>query len=158
KQLFFNTGIPACIWFLSKHKEIKGTQDVLFIDATEIGFMEDRTHKAFSKDDLVYITDTYHSWKKSHQLTIPSEFNTKEYEEYQDIAGFCKSANIEELIKHNFVLTPGRYVGLKAVEDDGIPLETKINALTKTLGEQMIKEKELDEEIRNQLAKIGFEF
>ena len=145
KQLFFNTGIPACIWILSKEKELNKKIDVLFIDATEIGFMQDRVHRAFAKTDLEHISSTYHNWKKSP-------------ENYQDTPGFCKSASLEELTKHNFVLTPGRYVGLKATLDDGIPLSTKINALTKTLGEQMQKEKELDEEIRTQLAKIGFEF
>jgi type I restriction enzyme M protein len=158
KQLFFNTGIPACIWFLSKNKEVKKNQNVLFIDATEVGYMQDRVHRAFSKSDLSYITDTYHSWKKSQDLQILNPLTNKELSQYQDMAGFCKSANIEEITKHNFVLTPGRYVGLKTVEDDGIPLADKINALTKTLGEQMTKEKELDDEIRKQLAIIGFEF
>ena len=145
KQLFFNTGIPACIWFLSKEKELKKNTDVLFIDASEIGYMEDRVHRAFSKEDLEKISSVYHSWKGDG--VFPA---------YQDQPGFCKSATIEEIQKHNFVLTPGRYVGLKAQEDDGIPLEDKINSLTKTLAEQMAKEKELDEEIKIQLGKIGF--
>jgi type I restriction enzyme M protein len=145
KQLFFNTGIPACIWFLSKAKEQAAKTDILFIDATDIGYMQDRVHRAFSKEDLTKLSSIYHNWKKSP-------------EQYQDIPSLCKSATLEEIQKHNYVLTPGRYVGLKAVEDDGIPLETKINALTKTLSEQFQKESELNEEIKVQLAKIGFEF
>ena len=157
KQLFFNTGIPACIWFLSKEKELKDNQNILFIDATEIGFMEDRVHRAFSKEDIELVASTYHNWKKSQNLNVVESL-AGEIGTYQDELGFCKSASIEEITKHNFVLTPGRYVGLKTVLDDGIPLSTKINALTKTLGEQMQKEKELDEEIKKQLAIIGFEF
>jgi type I restriction enzyme M protein len=142
KQLFFNTGIPACIWFLSKEKGLKKNTEVLFIDASDFGYMQDRVHRAFSKDDLLGISNLYHNWKKAKN--------------YENIPGLCKAATIQEIQTHNFVLTPGRYVGLKAVKDDGIPLEDKINELTKTLANQMRKEKELDEEIKTQLQKIGF--
>ena len=147
KQLFYNTGIPACIWFISRKRagngDRKRTGEILFIDASEVGFMADRTHREFTEEDIAKITDTYHEWRKRDG-------------KYEDIKGFCKSANIEEITKHNFVLTPGRYVGIKDEEDDGIPFEEKIAGLTKKLDEQMKKEKKLDEEIKKQLKNVGF--
>jgi len=147
KQLFYNTGIPACIWFISRKRASNGdrkrTGEILFIDASKVGFMADRTHREFTEEDIAKITDTYHEWRKRDG-------------KYEDIKGFCKSANIEEITKHNFVLTPGRYVGIKDEEDDGIPFEEKIASLTKTLAEQMKEEKKLDEEIKRQLKNIGF--
>lgn len=146
KQLFYNTGIPACIWFLSRKRTGNGDRkrsgEILFIDASEVGSMEDRTHRAFSDEDMAKIAGTYHEWRK---------YNGK----YEDIKGFCKSANVEEITKNNFVLTPGRYVGIKDEEDDGIPFEEKIEGLTKILSEQMTKEKILDEEIKKQLKSVG---
>jgi len=148
KQLFYNTGIPACIWFISRKRtgngDRKRTGEILFIDASEIGFMADRTHREFTDEDIAKIAGTYHEWR-THDG------------KYKDIKGFCKSANIEEIAKHNFVLTPGRYVGIKDEEDDGIPFEEKIASLTKTLARQMKEEKKLDEEIKNQLKNIGFD-
>lgn len=140
KQLFYNTGIPACLWFISKVSP--KPKETLFIDASELGFMLDRTHRDFSDDDLKQISDTYHAWKTDS-------------ESYEDVKGFCKSAELEEMEKHGFVLTPGRYVGIPDEEDDGIPFEEKIGALAKELSLQMKKEAELNEEIKKQLAKIG---
>ena len=148
KQLFYNTGIPATLWFISKKKmgngDRKRTGEVLFIDASEMGYMEDRTHRAFTDEDLKKITDTYKEWRKR---------NSK----YKDIKGFCKSADIEEIKKHKYVLTVGRYVGVPDEEDDGIPFEDKMDDLTKTLKEQMKKEQELNKEIEKQLKKVGFD-
>jgi type I restriction enzyme M protein len=147
KQLFYNTGIPACIWFISRKRagngDRKRTGEILFIDASEIGFMADRTHREFTDEDIAKIAGTYHEWRKHDG-------------KYKDIKGFCKSANIEEITKNNFVLTPGRYVGIKDEEDDGIPFEEKIASLTKTLAQQMKEEKKLDEEIKKQLKNVGF--
>ncbi len=147
KQLFYNTGIPACIWFISRKRagngDRKRTGEILFIDASEFGFMADRTHREFTEEDVAKISDTYHEWRKRDG-------------KYEDIKGFCKSANIEEITDHNFVLTPGQYVGAKDEEDDGIPFEEKIAGLTKTLAEQITEEKKLDEEIKKQLKNIGF--
>ena len=140
KQLFYNTGIPACIWFLRREKA-NHSREVLFIDASEMGYMKDRVHRDFTDEDIDLITNTYHNWRKS--------------ENYHNIKGFCKSATIEEIEKHNHVLTPGRYVGIEAVEDDGISFETKMAALTTTLKQQIDKEVELNNEIATQLAKIG---
>lgn len=147
KQLFYNTGIPACIWFISRKRtgngDRKRTGEVLFIDASDIGFMADRTHREFSEEDIAKVAGTYHEWRKRDG-------------NYEDIKGFCKSANTEDLEKHNFVLTPGRYTGSKDKEDDGIPFEVKIEELTGKLAEQMAKEEELNNEIKKQLGNIGF--
>lgn len=116
KQLFYNTGIPACIWFISRKRagngDRKRTGEILFIDASEIGFMADRTHREFTEKDIAKVSETYHEWRKQNG-------------KYEDIKGFCKSANLEEIAKHNFVLTPGRYIELKDEEDDGIPFNQK---------------------------------
>lgn len=142
KQLFYNTGIPACIWFLRREKS-NHSKEVLFIDASEMGYMKDRTHKDLSEEDVALIADTYHNWRKS--------------ENYSNIKGFCKAATIEDIRKHNHVLTPGRYVGIEDEDDDGIPFETKMAALTTTFKEQMAQEEALNEEIKQQLANIGFD-
>jgi type I restriction enzyme M protein len=140
KQLFYNTGIPACIWFLRREKA-NHSREVLFIDASEMGYMKDRVHRDLDDEDIDLITNTYHNWRKG--------------ENYHNIKGFCKSATIEEIEKHNHILTPGRYVGIEAVEDDGVSFETKMSALTSTLKLQIDKEVELNNEIAKQLAKIG---
>lgn len=146
KQLFYNTGIPACIWFISRKRtgngDRKRTGEILFIDASEVGYMEDKTHKSFSEDDIAKIANTYHEWRKADG-------------KYEDIKGFCKSAVMDDVVKHNFVLTPGRYVGIEDEVDDGIPFADKIAGLTKTLSAQMAEEKKLGDEIREQLKNIG---
>lgn len=147
KQLFYNTGIPACLWFISRKRHGNGdrkrTGEVLFIDASELGFMEDRTHKVFEDKDVDKIANAYHEWRQPES-------------KYADQKGFCKSAKSEEIQKHMFVLTPGRYVGIADEEHDGIPFEEKMERLTTKLAEQMKEEKLLDEEIKQQLSKIGF--
>lgn len=145
KQLFYNTGIPACIWFLSRKRvgntDRKKTDEVLFIDASDIGYMADRTHKEFSDDDIAMIAQTYHNWRTDG--------------EYEDKKGFSKSATIADIQKHNYVLTPGRYVGITDAIDDGIPFEEKMAKLTEELKGQMEEEMRLNEEIKKQLAKVG---
>lgn len=147
KQLFYNTGIPACIWFISRKRtgngDRKRTGEILFIDASEIGHMADKTHREFSEDDMAKVAGTYHEWRKRDG-------------KYEDIKGFCKSAGVEEIVKHNFILTPGRYVGIQDEVDDGIPFAEKIAGLTTKLAEQMAEEKQLDEEIKKQLKNVGF--
>ena len=141
KQLFYNTGIPACIWFLRRERKVRN-KEILFIDASDMGFMADRTHREFTDQDIMKITDTYHNWRKS--------------DGYEDEKGFCKSADMAEVEKHGFVLTPGRYVGIPELEDDGIPFEDKMADLTKKLSEQMSQEEVLNAEIKKQLKNIGF--
>ncbi len=143
KQLFYNTQIPACLWFLRRQKETRQGQ-TLFIDASELGYMADRTSRNFADEDVQKIADTYHHWRK-----VP--------ERYEDTKGFCKSAGLEDIRKHKFVLTPGRYVGIPDEEDDGVPFEEKIAALTRELREQMEEEERLNAQIREQLRKIGVE-
>lgn len=146
KQLFYNTGIPACIWFLSRKRvgnaDRKLNEEVLFIDASETGYMADRTHRTFSDEDIAMLAETYHNWRKDNG-------------KYEDKKGFCKSAKITEIQKHNYVLTPGRYVGITDAIDDGIPFEEKMAKLTSELKEQMTEEGRLNEEIKKQLAKVG---
>ena len=142
KQLFYNTGIPATIWILRRGKT-KRVNETLFIDASEMGFLKDRVHREFTPEDIKKIEDTYHNWRNSTN--------------YEDIKGFCKSADLEDMEKHGFVLTPGRYGGITHQEDDGISYEEKIEELQNTLAAQIAKESELNHKIREQLKKVGIE-
>lgn len=149
KQLFFNTGIPACLWFVSRKKSGNGDRkregEILFIDASDIGYMTDRTHREFSDDDIQKIAHVYHEWRSKNN-------------NYKDVKGFCKSADLKDIQKHDFILTPGRYVGIKDEKDDGVSFDKKIKSLTDELRKQMDEEKELDTEIKKQLRSIGFNF
>jgi type I restriction enzyme M protein len=148
KQLFYNTGIPACLWFISRKRvgngDRKRSGEILFIDAGEIGYMRDRTHREFSDEDIKHIAGTYHNWRSKGK-------------KYEDVKGFCKSTTLAEIQKHNFVLTPGRYVGIKDEIDDGIPFEEKMAGLLKEFSSQMQEETKMNKEIKAQLGKIGFE-
>jgi type I restriction enzyme M protein len=147
-QLFYNTGIAACLWFISRYKngnknrERKG--EVLFIDASELGYMVNRRNRAFNSDDISKIASTYHEWKK-----IGGNYN--------DVKGFCKSATIDNIRKYNFVLTPGPYVGIPDEKDNGVQFEKKIQALSTELKEQMQEAERLNKEIKEQLTKVGFD-
>ena len=156
-QLFYNTGIPACLWFLSRHKngnkKRNRTGEVLFIDASEMGYMLNRRNRTFADEDIAKIAGTYQQWQAPPLTSPPMGENERGY---QDIKGFCKSATLTDIEKHNFVLTPGRYVGIPDEEDDGVPFEEKMSELTQELGEQMREGQQLDEEIKRQLAKVGF--
>lgn len=152
-QLFYTTQIPVCLWFLSKTKTANpelGTRDrrgeTLFIDARKLGVLTDRVHRELTGEEIERITNTYHAWR-----------GEAVGEPYADIPGFCKSATVEEMRKNNYVLTPGRYVGIEEEEDDGIPFEEKMEQLTATLSEQMKTSNELDERIRGNLKELGYE-
>lgn len=151
-QLFTNTQIPACIWFLTKDKangmvrsERKRDRrgELLFIDARNIGYMRDRVLRDFSTEDIAKITDVFHAWQRG--------------DGYEDVAGFCKSASLEEIAKHDFVLTPGRYVGFVDEEDDGEPFADKMARLTGTLKEQFAESDRLEAEIKRNLVGLGYE-
>ncbi len=146
-QLFYNTGIPACLWFLSRYKNGNKNRnrkgEVLFIDASELGYMVNRRNRAFDDADIQKIAGTYHEWKRDGG-------------NYQDIKGFCKSATLAEIEKHNFVLTPGRYVGIPDEVESEVSFEETMGALTADLAAQMKEAAELDAEIKIQLAKVGF--
>jgi type I restriction enzyme M protein len=148
KQLFYNTGIPACVWFISRNKKDgvhrDRSKEVLFIDASEVGYMKDRTHREFSEDDIQKIANTYHEWKKKDN-------------QYEDVKGYCKSSSLDDIEKNNWVLTPGRYVGIPDEIDDGIPFEEKMNKLVKELKVEMDEGKVLDEKIKESLKEVGFD-
>ncbi|MDB4378695.1 type I restriction-modification system subunit M [Akkermansiaceae bacterium] len=150
-QLFFTTQIPVCLWFLSKSKKGDYTRghrnrekETLFIDARKIGSMISRIQKEFTEEDIAGITKTYHGWR------------SESGDAYEDVAGYCKSATLEEIQKHDFVLTPGRYVGAAAIEDDGIPFETKMTELSQTLYGQMKESAKLDGVIQKNLEGLGY--
>ena len=157
-QLFYSTQIPACLWFLARdrsgrHSRESGspvpTRDrrghVLFIDARKLGRMVDRTHRELTDEDIARIADTYHAWR-----------GEPEAGEYADVPGFCRSAELAEVRKHGHVLTPGRYVGAEAAEDDGEPFAEKMQRLTATLREQQAEALRLDAAIAANLQALGF--
>ncbi len=152
-QLFYNTMIPACLWFLARNKANgkfrNRSGEILFIDARKLGTMINRRNKEFSDDDIALIADTYHAWRCKDDSQCSS---------YEDKPGFCKSATLDEVRKNNHVLMPGRYVGTEAEEDDGIPFVEKMKALTAKLAEQFAKGRELETQIRENLKGIGYEF
>lgn len=150
-QLFYNTQIPACLWFLARNKEgntklRNRNNEILFIDARELGTMISRKQKELSDNDIAKISDTYHNWRSK------ADFEAN----YKDIAGFCKSANIQDVRKNNYILTPGRYIDFKEVAEDGIAFDEKMQSLTASLAAQMQKANVLDEAIKNNLNKIGY--
>mgnify|MGYP000341972872 CR=1 FL=1 len=161
-QLFYTTQIPVCLWFMTKNKKEDKERgyrnregETLFIDARKMGTMVDRTLKELSKEDLKTITDTYHSWR-SNSSSINNSPLSINNSAYADVAGYSKSATLEDMAKHNYVLTPGRYVGAAELEDDGIPFETKMKDLSSTLYAQMKESTQLDEVIRKNLAELGY--
>ena len=146
-QLFTNTQIPACIWFLTRSKaarnggrERKG--ETLFIDARNLGYMKDRVLRDFKAEDIHKIADTFHAWKKG--------------DGYADEAGYCKAAKLADIQKHDYVLTPGRYVGAAEQEEDGEPFEDKMARLTAQLNEQFGESARLEAVIRENLARLGY--
>ncbi len=148
-QLFYSTQIPACLWFLARDKKNGKFRDrrghVLFVDARKLGRMVDRTHRELTDGDMTRIANKYHAWR-----------GEKEAGEYVDVPGFCKSATLEEIRKHDHVLTPGRYVGAEAQEDDGEPFEEKMKRLTTTLWQQQLKAAKLDAAIAANLKELGY--
>jgi type I restriction enzyme M protein len=148
-QLFYSTQIPACLWFLVRDKKNSRFRDrrgeVLFIDTRKLGRMVDRTHRELTDEDIARIAGTYHAWR-----------GEKNSGEYADVPGFCKSTMLDEIRKHGYVLTPGRYVGAEAQEDDGEPFEEKMNRLVAQLREQQAEARQLDEAIARNLKELGY--
>lgn len=139
-QLFYTTQIPVSLWFLSRNKKQKGK--TLFVDARKMGTMVNRRLREMTDEDITKIATTFQA------------FNDGTLE---DVKGFCASVTTEEIAKHDFILTPGRYVGIEEQEDDGEPFEEKMTRLTGELSEMFKRSHELEEEIRNRLGAIGFE-
>ena len=145
-QLFFNTQIPACLWFLVKDKPQR-RGEVLFIDARKLATMISRVQCELKDEVIERIAGTVAAWRGDAGAG-----------EYADVPGHCRSVKLAEIAEHGHVLTPGRYVGSEAAEDDGEGFEAKMQALTEKLGEQMAKGAELDAVIRQKLGELGYEF
>jgi type I restriction enzyme M protein len=156
-QLFYTTQIPACLWFVTRNKQsvvgakgFKALRDrrgeTLFIDARKLGGLIDRTHRELSEEELARIADTYHAWRGEPGVGT-----------YADVPGFCKSATLEEIQSHGYVLTPGRYVGAEEAEDDDEQFEEKMQRLTAKLEEQFKESARLKKAIRLNLKGLGYE-
>jgi type I restriction enzyme M protein len=191
-QLFTNTQIPACIWFLSKNKKARTSAsgrnlrdrkgEILFIDARNLGYMKDRVLRDFTQDDLNRVTETLHNWQTTPRHPEPSRHpelvsestssvilseeapvilneseESHEENQYADIPGFCKSATLEEIAKHDYVLTPGRYVGAVPEKEDGEPFAEKMARLTGQLKTQFEESEKLEAEIKKNLAGLGYD-
>ncbi len=156
-QLFYNTMIPACLWFIARdkknHRFKNRRSEVLFIDARDMGIMIDRRHRELTEEDIKKISDTYHAFRG--EPPRPSGTPPSKEGKYEDIAGFCKAATLEDINKQGYILMPGRYVGTKETEEDFEVFEEKMKRLTSELSAQMKEEKRLNEEIKKQLSKIG---
>lgn len=139
-NLFYSVTIPACLWFISRNKPQKGK--TVFIDARKMGELVDRKHRDFSEDDIARIADTFEAFQDG---TL------------EDEKGFCAVVNTSEITKQDYILTPGRYVGIEEQEDDGEPFEEKMERLTSELSEMFARSHELEAEIKERLGAIGFE-
>ena len=139
-QLFYSVTIPVTLWFISKNKKQKGK--TLFIDARKMGYMVDRKHRDFTDEDIQKLADIFSQFQEG---TL------------ENVKGFCAVADLNEIEKHEYILTPGRYVGIEEVEDDGEPFEEKMTRLTSELSDMFKKSRELEEEIRKKLGAIGYE-
>jgi type I restriction enzyme M protein len=148
-QLFYSTQIPVSLWFLAREKKNGRFRDrrgeMLFIDARKLGPMADRTHRELADADIAKIAGTYHAWR-----------GDKKAGSYVDSAGFCRSVKLSEIAKQGYVLTPGRFVGAEAIEDDGEPFEEKMKRLTATLRKQHTEAVKLDAAISANLKELGY--
>lgn len=149
-QLFYSTQIPVCLWFLARTKGNgrfrKRSGETLFIDARKLGRLTSRTLRELGEEDMAQIAGTYHAWRDDAEAG----------REYADIPGFCKSATLDGIRGHGFVLTPGRYVGAADVEDDGEEFEEKIERLSNTLFTQFDRASQLQEAITASLQRLGY--
>lgn len=155
-KLFLTTGIPACIFILSKNRDGKDgihrkrDNEILFIDTSKMGTMESRKLRVFTDEDVQKVTDIYHAWRNNkdcHPELVSGS-------QYQNTDGFCYSASLDEVKKQDYKLTPGIYVGTEELEDDGIPFEDKMEALKAQLKEQFKKGNELQKQILENFDKI----
>ncbi|RKH60525.1 N-6 DNA methylase [Corallococcus aberystwythensis] len=147
-QLFYSTQIPVCLWFLARDKKSNRLRDrrgqTLFIDARKLGRMLDRTHRELTDEDIARVAGTYHAWR-----------GDKGAAKYADLPGFCKAARLEEISSHDFVLTPGRYVGAEDVQDDDEPFAARLQRLTSVLRAQFEEGARLEQAIRENIRRLG---
>ena len=169
-QLFYSTQIEACLWFLARTKKNGRFRDrrgeTLFINARKMGTLVDRVHRELSDEDIAKIAGTYHAWRGDPVSVgaglVPAhsdaarEAGDHKGRPYEDIPGFCKSATLDDIRKHGHVLTPGRYVGVAAAEEDDEPFEEKIKRLAATLRLQQEKASKLDAAILVGLSELGY--
>jgi len=165
-QLFYTTPIPACLWFITRNKKNSRFRDrrgqTLFIDVRKMGHLIDRTHREFSDEEITRIVHTYHAWRTSSPMgedtsKPPSPLAGEGRGEgigYADIPGFCKSATLEEIRSHGYVLTPGRYVGAEDVADDDEPFNEKMKRLTLKLEGQFAEGTGLEKAIKANLRNL----
>ena len=140
-NLFYTVTVPCSIWIISRNKKQKGK--TLFINANNLGTMVTRRLRELSDDDIKQVASTYHKYQSD--------------ENFENIKGFCYCASIEEIKSNDSVLTPGRYVGVEEVEDDGVPFEEKMKNITSELSRQFEESHRLEEEIRKNLKAIGYD-
>jgi type I restriction enzyme M protein len=148
-QLFLNTQIPVCLWFLTNDKTQRGRDrrgETLFIDARQMGTMKTRVERVLTDEDIEKIAGTVHAWRNDGETP----------DAYEDVAGFCYSAKLAEIEKNGFVLTPGRYVGAADQEEDDEPFDQKMKRLTALLKQQQQEGAKLDAAIARNLALLGF--
>lgn len=163
-QLFYSTGIPVCLWFVSRNRKNgkfrNRTGEILFIDARKMGTLVDRVHRELDDKEIQKIADTYHSWRLPAlraQSRLPKQsVQSSHLKEYEDIKGFCKSARLDELKEHEYILTPGRYVGIEDVPEDSEPFDEKMERITGDLADMFAESHTLEKEIRSNLGMIGF--
>src|SRR5690606_2412124 len=158
-QLFFNTQIPACLWFLARQKTVR-KGEVLFIDARKLGKSISRVQVELSDADIERIAQTVANWRQE-PLDAPDRHSREggnPIEPYHDIPGFCRSVKLAEIAEHGHVLTPGRYVGAEEVEDDDEAFAEKMQRLTKQIGDQLQKGAGVDQLRRKELGGLGYEF
>ena len=157
-QLFRSTQIPACLWFLRRNRAGHGgarSGETLFIDARKLGHMIDRTRRDLSQEDIERVAKTYFAWRgKLNDSPLPA--GEGQGEGYADIPGFCKSATLEEIRRHGYVLTPGRYVGIEPQPEDAEPFPEKMTRLAAQWREQQAEARRLDAAIAENLARLGF--
>ncbi len=139
-QLFFNTGIPACLWFMSRDRANRHNK-TLFIDGRNLGKMITRRNRELTPEDIARVAGAYHAFKQQADA-------------YKDVPGFCKIATLQEIAEQDYVLTPGRYVGSEEVEEDDEAFADKMERLTKELDGQFAKSHELEAKIKANLGKI----